>query len=82
MISYFFHWYSGAIWANLLATIITTVVAIVWGRRKFIKWHREQERRHEERHTLLRSHIDEHMKKLYKKLDNKEISHVNVKRSN
>lgn len=32
-----FSWYTGAIWSNLFASIITTGVAFVWGVRKMKK---------------------------------------------
>ena len=38
---YFFDWYQGQIWPNLLASAITTLFVGVWGFRKLFKLHHE-----------------------------------------
>jgi preprotein translocase subunit YajC len=46
MLSYFFHWYSGAIWGNLAASVIWAAPAI-W------HLHRKLNRHHEEHKQLI-----------------------------
>lgn len=46
MISYFFHWYSGAVWSNLLASLIWAIPGL---------W--TLDKRHKKRHEELKRHL-------------------------
>ena len=50
-------WYSGNVWGNMVAWVICGVIAVLWGRRKFIKWNRKRERVDQERHEDMKRHI-------------------------
>lgn len=58
-------WYTGNIWGNMVAWVICGLVAVIWARRKLIKWNRKREKteqvRHEER--IMELH------RLHKKVD-------------
>jgi hypothetical protein len=50
-------WYTGNVWGNMVAWVICGVIAIVWARRKLIKWHKANLKRENERHEDLKAHI-------------------------
>lgn len=45
MISYFFNWYHGQVWGNLLASAIATSIGLLWSIRHLKK---HQDRHHQE----------------------------------
>jgi len=55
MIHYFFSWYSGSIWGNLIASAIWTVPAYLYGRFHFKKLHAKHDAMHEDIKRLQRS---------------------------
>lgn len=55
--------WAGSLWSNMYAWVICGVIAILWGRRKFVKWDRHRKEREEERHEELKQHISKLVKK-------------------
>lgn len=37
MLNFFFRWYDGNVWGNVIATVICAVPAYLWGKRKVKK---------------------------------------------
>lgn len=46
MFHFFFHWYDGNVWGNLIASVIWTVPAYLYGRYHFKKLHRKHVEMH------------------------------------
>lgn len=56
-------WYTGNVWGNMVAWVICGFIAIIWGRRKFIKWDKRRKEHAEQLHEELKQHItNEHEK--------------------
>lgn len=54
MLAYFFNWYHGAVWSNLLASILWAVPAIFWGRRHVNRIHDRLDELHHKQDLQLR----------------------------
>lgn len=60
IIHYFFGWYNGQVWPNLLADVVTTGLVGVWGFRKLIRLHNQH-------HIDTQVHITNEIAKLTEK---------------
>jgi hypothetical protein len=67
--------WNGSLWSNMYAWLICGILAILWGRRKFIKWNHKREAIDEARHNqhmnlLKKQHQEqmEHISKIHKHL--------------
>jgi hypothetical protein len=57
-------WYTGNVWGNMVAWVICGVVAILWGRRKFIRWDDKRKKLDSERHAEHIALLNKHHKEL------------------
>jgi hypothetical protein len=63
-------WYTGNVWGNMVAWVICGVFAIIWGRRKIIKWDKKRKADDERRHQDMKAHITYEHEKSRKHLEN------------
>lgn len=40
MINYFLHWYSGALYSNIIADVLFALLGFLWGKRHIDKLHK------------------------------------------
>lgn len=62
-------WETGSVWSNMVAWVICGIIAIVWARRKLIKWDRHREAVDQERHEDMKAHISHEHDKSRKHLE-------------
>ena len=53
MFHYFFDWYTGGVWSNLLASVIWTVPVYAYGRYHFKKLHKKHNDIHQDIKRLM-----------------------------
>lgn len=62
-------WFTGNIWGNMVAWVICGVIAVLWARRKLIKWDRKRKVREEERHEELKAHVTKHAEEIHRHIE-------------
>lgn len=56
LLHYFFNWYQGSVWGNLLASAVIAVPAYLWGRFHVKKLHRRLDY-HDAKLSLIHKHL-------------------------
>ena len=62
VLSYFFHWYTGQVWPNLIASAITTPIGLVIAYVKLKRYHRRSQ-------AALHNHISQEFENLRRRTD-------------